>query len=161
TSPEDIDAIADLVRGALEKGPFGEEQRKRMAKDVTDLARDLKGALVEPGAALSFAFTTERGVEGYDYDFTRPGAAEARPLSLLAHGGGDPIFAAVTRVPYQPEGYQQLVKWVKVLHGHAEEFVLGQLDDNQKEAYDKAGKVVYPLLRRLDQVTGKMLLPAL
>jgi hypothetical protein len=162
TSADDLDALADLLKSFLDKAPIGDAQRKRIIKDLADLAKEMKTGLVEPGAAMSFSFRTERGQESYDYDYTRPAeTAEAKPLTLLHHLGGDPILGVVGRAAYHPDRYRSFVKWVKVVHGHLEEALLGQLEEGQKEEYQKFGKTFYPLLKRLDDITGKMFLPAL
>ena len=126
------------------------------------LGKDIKAALPEPGASLSFSFLTERGTESYDYDWTKSAfEAEPAPLTLRNHVGGTPILALIGRSKGDSALYQKGVKWLKVIHGHAADFLLPQLPEGPKEVYEQASKVVYPLLKRLDDITGKMLLPAL
>ena len=54
-----------------------------------------------------------------------------------------------------------LVKWLKVGNGYLEEFVVPNLKGEEKEKFEKFSKAMQPLLKRLDEATGKMLLPAL
>ena len=43
---------------------------------------------------MSLAFLTDRGVEGYMYDWgEQPGLDASQPLGLLEHVGGSPILA--------------------------------------------------------------------
>jgi hypothetical protein len=67
----------------------------------------------------------------------------------------------VGRSKYQPEQYEMLIKWLKVAHGYFEEYGLPRLEGGQKELYEQLSKTFFPLLRRVDETTGKMLLPAL
>lgn len=162
TSPEDIDGMADLAKGFLGNAPLSDAQRKRVARDIDGIAKDIKSILPEPGATVSFSYLTESGQEGFAYSWAKPaGKLEAAPLTLLNHVGGNPILALVGRSQLEVESYQTLVKWLKVIHGHVEEFALGQIPEEAKEAYEKFGKTFFPLLKRLDEITGKMLLPAL
>jgi hypothetical protein len=54
-----------------------------------------------------------------------------------------------------------LVKWIKVGHGYFEEYAIPLLDEETQATYQKIFKEVKPLLKRLDEITAKMLLPAL
>ncbi len=159
---KDLDGVVEAANAGLDLVPIPEGQKRRIKKDVADLAKEIKSTIGETGASLSFSFLTERGNESYAYDYCKqPLGDKPEPLTLLNHLDGDPILATVVRARFTPEQYGTLVKWIKVIHGHAEEFALAQLDDNIKEAYDKAGKEIYPLLKRFDQINAKMLLPAL
>ena len=78
-SPEDLDSFADLLKGGLEQAPVGDDQRKRINKDLTQVVKDMKAGLPEVGAMVAFSFTTERGQESYAYDYSPAGAASAGP----------------------------------------------------------------------------------
>lgn len=162
TKPEDIDALAEIGKQFLESSPLAEAQRKRAAKDIDALAKDVKSVLIEPGAIFGFSFLTDNGQESYSYNHMKvPGKVQAEPLTLLNHVGGNPIFALIGRSAYEPQRYQSCVKWIKILYSHAEEFGLSQVPEGGKEAYQQVSKLIFPLLNRLDEITGKMLLPAL
>jgi hypothetical protein len=114
------------------------------------------------GAEVSFAYLTGRGTESFLYDYTKDLELDgSKPLTLLNHLGGNPILAAVARQKTSPEAYKTLVKGMKTLYGHAEDVLLGKLEKEQREVYEKVSKEVFPLLKRLDEVTGTMFLPAL
>ena len=58
------------------------------------LAKEMTSRLSKPGAGMAFAFLSDRGQEGYDYDYGgSPGAAAAKPLAILDHLGGSPLIA--------------------------------------------------------------------
>jgi hypothetical protein len=161
-SREDIDNMAVLAGQALGAAGIPEEKRKPIEKDLTALAGDLKKNLPSAGASVAFSFLSERGYEGFDYnhgDF--PEMDASKPLTLLEHVGGDPILAVVGRSKGALESYQTMSKWLKVAFGHAEPLLVEKLDNDQKEKYEQVRKLFLPLLKQLDEVTGKMLLPAL
>jgi hypothetical protein len=161
-SAADIDSVATVAGHALDAAGIPESKRKAILKDVSDLARDLKKNLTAPGASLSFSYLSERGYEGYDYRYGEfPDLDSSKTLPLLDHVGGDPILAVVGRSKGTLEGYQTFSKWIKVAYGHAEPVVLEKLEEQQKQKYEQISKLVFPLLKRFDEITAKMLLPAL
>jgi hypothetical protein len=162
TSKQDIDNFVKTADEYLPRLDLPEEQRARIRKDLQDLARDLKPFITEPGASLAFSFLNGRGKEGYSYRYGEfPGLDGSKPLTLLEHVGGNPLCAAVSRSKSSPEGYRLLVKWIKVANRYVEDLLVPQLNAEQKEHYDVVTKIAYPLLRRVDEATGKMLLPSL
>ncbi len=162
-SKKDVDGWVEVAEDWLKNAnQLTDEQKKRIRKDLAELAKDLKANIPEAGATLSFGFLTNRGSETYSYDWgEHPLVDGSKPLAMLNHLGGSPIFAAVGRAKYQPEAYPKLVKWVKIAYSYVDDFVLPNLNDEQKEQYQKFTKVAGPLLKRLDDTTGKLLVPAL
>ena len=162
TSKDDLNGLAELANQYLPMLELTDEQQARVRKDLNELARDLKKFIPEPGAGLSFAFLTERGQESYAHDWAETiGLDSSKPLTILNHAGGSPILVTAGRSKYSPEDYRLLVKWVKVLYRYAEEFGVPQLEDAQKAQFEKLSKALIPLAEHLDDVTDKMLLPAL
>ncbi|MFL5244431.1 MAG: hypothetical protein ACJ8FY_20210 [Gemmataceae bacterium] len=162
TTKKDLDDMAEGLSSAIPSDAVPEEKRKQIKADLQDLAKDIKSLMGEPGASMSFSFLSNRGIEGYSYQGGDHKDVEAsKPLTLFDHLGGSPILAVVGRNKYQPENYQMFVKWCKKAHGYVDELVVPKLDPQQKDIYDKVTKLVNPLLGRLDQATGKMLIPAL
>jgi hypothetical protein len=162
-SPKDVDDGVKVIKeDLLKQVELTEPQRARIDQDLRQLAADLKTFISDPGPAVSFSFLTSRGQESYQYLHGRhPSVDGSKPLPLLQHVGGNPLLAVVGRSRYSPETYPLLVKWIKVANRYFEEFGVPKFDAAEKEKYEQAAKVLHPLLRRLDEVTGKMLLPAL
>ncbi|HTU19384.1 MAG TPA: hypothetical protein VMG10_15090 [Gemmataceae bacterium] len=162
TKAEDIDKLATMAEQALDAAGIPENKRKAIVKDVSGLARDLKKELTAPGASLSFSYLSKRGYEGFDYHYGEfPDRDSSKALTLLDHVGGDPILAVVGRSRGTLERYQTVSKWIKVAYGHAEPLILEKLSDQEKQKYEEATKQIFPLLKRCDAITGKMLLPSL
>ena len=162
TGKKDIDDLLALVEEMLPVAGLPEDKEKQIRKDAAALAADLKRALPEPGAMMGFTFMTPSGMEGYTYDWSEPSQLDgSKPLSLLKHVGGSPILALVGRAKTSPEGYDLLVKWVKVAYGYFEDFVKPQIGDSEREDFEKfIGKAI-PLVKRLDKANRDLLIPAL
>jgi hypothetical protein len=161
TTPKDIDNLVELAGEALGKAPVTAGQRQRMQKDLAELAKVFKAALPKPGAVVSFSFLTPRGRESYSYDWEEsPHRSAAKPLTLLSHVGGTPLFAVVGRSQFSAAHYQTLVKWIQVAYGYVEELAVPKMKPDEKKRFEAFMKEARPLFRRLDEVTAK-LLPAL
>jgi len=159
---EDIKDLLNMVNEYLPPNILPDAQKQQIRKDLGELAKDLKPLLPVPAASVDFTFLTSQGSESYAYDRSEnPTRDGSKPLTLLHHLGGNPLIASVGRSKISPDGYRLVVKWIKILNGYAEQFLVPMLDGNQKEQYQKFAKAAYPLFKRLDQVTGTMFLPAL
>jgi hypothetical protein len=161
-SAEDIDSVATVAGHALDAAGVPENKRKAILQDVANLASEMKKELPVPGGSLSFKYLSERGYEGYDYQYGKfPSLDSSKPLTLLDHVGGDPILAVVGRSKGTLESYQSFSKWAKVAYGHAESVLLDKLGEQEKQKYTEVSKIVFPLLKRFDDITATMLLPSL
>ncbi len=162
TTKKDIDGLVELANQFLPRANLTDEQQERARKDLAELAKDVKTFIPEAGASLSFSFLTDRGTESYAYDWSESKHLDgSKPLPLLEHVGGSPLLAVVGRSKYSPQNYQMLVKWLKVANRYFEEIGVPKLDADKREQYEQIAKIAHPLLKRLDEVTGQMLLPAL
>jgi hypothetical protein len=162
TKAEDIDKLSTMAEHGLEAIGISAERRKAILKDVSSLASDLKKNLTVAGASLSFSYLTQRGYEGYDYQYGEfPDRDSSQKLTLLDHIGGDPILAVVGRSKGTFQRYQTLTKWIKTVYGHAEPIIMEKLGEQEKQKYEEISKPILPLLKRLDEITAKLLLPSL
>jgi hypothetical protein len=155
-------SVVEMAKAALPQSGLPEEQQKQLLKDLDDYARTLKTEKTEAGAAASFAFLTERGYEGYAYNYGKhPEVDGSKALTLLDHLGGDPLLAAVGRGKTSIEGYEAFAKGIQILYGHADEAAKAKLTGDEKEQYLKVTADLLPLVKRLHEATAKQLLPAL
>jgi hypothetical protein len=157
-----LEGLIKVARANLPQTGFSPEQRARIRKGLAELAK-LQGMMsARAGATLSFSFLSPRGSEAYEYDYGEHPALDAsKPLTLLNHVGGSPLFALVSRSHVSTEGYHQLVQAIQMAYPYFEEFAVTKLDREAKDKYEQIRKVALPLLQRLDDVTGTMLVPAL
>jgi hypothetical protein len=160
----DYKDITTKLGELLKAADLPEASVKKIRADLDSMSDGLAKIVPEAGASVSFSFMTPRGTEAYDYDYTNfpsYGLDSSKPLSLLEHAGGQPIFFYAARSKSDPDAYKSFSKRIPVIYEHVEEAVLTKLDDDQKELYKTIKGKVVPLLQRLDRITGDLLLPAL
>jgi hypothetical protein len=161
TNPSDIDGMLEMARRFLPDS-LTDQQKAQIRKDLADLGKDIKTFLPQPGPVLSFSFLTGHGYESYTYDWGKYARRDgSKPLTLLRHAGGNPLLVTVERSKVSGQQYRMMVKWIKVGYRYFEEYGVPHLGEGVQEKYQEAAKAFKPLLKRLDQVTSKMLLPAL
>ncbi len=85
----------------------------------------------------------------------------SKPLDLLRHVGGNPIFGFVSRNKVEMADYDMMVKWVKTGYGYFHEFALPVMPDNMRETAEKFLAAAIPLFDRLDRANRQMLIPSL
>ncbi len=109
-----LDQTIDLARAALARADLTEAQRKDLLKMLTDLRAGVANVEADAGAEMDFSFLTDRGYEGYGYDYGKHGGVDAsKPLTLLNHLGGSPLLAVVGRVKVSPADYEKLARAVE------------------------------------------------
>jgi len=159
---KDLENYMGLATAWLPKSGLSEKQQARMKKDLADLVKDMQGYIPEVGAVVSYGFLSKRGTESYRYDWSQNIMSDgSKPLTILNHVGGSPLMFVAGRSKYDPGEYPKLVKWIKLGHSWAEEIALEKATKEQKDEYQKAMKAMGPLFKRLDETTGKLLVPAL
>jgi hypothetical protein len=162
TTGKDVEGFAGMAKTLLDKADLTKEQRDKIRKQLDDLAHDIASAVPRQGATLAFSFLSERGSESYAYDWSEHFETDSsKPLTLLDHVGGSPLFAFVTRGRYSPEQYQKMVEWIKRGYHTFAEVALPKLDEAQREKAEQFSKALLPFFDRLGTVTGDLLLPAL
>ena len=150
------------VDAGLRASKLPPSDQEQICKDAAALTADLKSMLPQPGATMGFNFLTERGLEGYQYSWGDHHVLDgSKPLPLLEHLGGNPIFAAVNRTKVSVKNYDLLVKWVKVGYGYVEKYAVPKLSPNERSEFETFVGLALPLVKRADQTTREMLLPAL
>jgi len=146
-----VKQILKAVDQILPKVDLPADKKAQIRKDMADLTKDLKRLSPAPGAMMSFAFLTDRGMEGYSYAWgDHPQVDSSKALSLLEHVGGKPILAAVGRGRGSLEQYETFVKWAKIAYGYFQEFGVPQIPPSDREKYEKAVELFTPLVKRLD-----------
>lgn len=159
----DIDHMVEQVGGILDIAGVDDDKLKdRIASDIEKLGDDIKTAIPKPGAMMGFAFMVDSGFEGYSYNWTENKALDAsQPLPLANHLGGNPVLAIVSRAKYDPQGYETLVKWLKVGFGYWEEFAVPQMPADEQQKVTEGWKLLQPLVAKADKVTRDSLIPSL
>jgi hypothetical protein len=161
-SKRDLEGYLQLANAWLPKADLTADQKARLKKDLAEVVKELQAYIPDAGAVLSFGFLTARGMESYAYDWSQNLVTDgSKPLTLLNHVGGDPVLAVVTRGKSQPDAYPKMVKLLTLVYGWGEEVLLPKATPEQKQQYAQVKKIFMPLLKKVDDVTGKQLVPAL
>ncbi len=158
----DYTQLAEALKEALQKvDQVKEDRKKAIGKDLDALVADFKKLTPNYGARMAFSFMTETGYEGYSYDYTKYTHLGDTKLTLHNHFGGDPIFAAAVAFSVDGSAYKTTVKWLKIIHGHAEAVFLEMAPEEAKEPYEKFTKAVFPVLKKIDENTTKKFFPSI
>lgn len=161
TSKEDLEKLRKRLADIVDKVVSAEDIRKQLQVDLKECFKDIGGFFGTPGAALQFSFLNGHGTEGFSYDWsTHRNAESSRPLTLLDHVGGNPLCAVVEQHRPSGEGYQMLVKWLKLGSRYFDDLVVPKMDPDEKDRYEKMTKWAFPLLKRFDETTRNLLLPS-
>lgn len=159
---ENFDNVMKMADKLLPLAKLTNEQNERIRKDLKSLADDLKSLTPEPGALAGFGFLTDRGIENYTYAWGDHDRVDgSKPLSLLQHVGGNPIFAVVSRAHVSAEQYDGAIKWVKTAYAYVEELALPKVPEGEREKVKKFLAAAGPSLVRLDNANRTLLIPAL
>jgi hypothetical protein len=159
---KDIDDMVGIFKELMPSSGLPDEMIIRITKDVTALAKDIKGLMPEQGAMMAFSFLSDRGIETYQYAWgEHPNLDGSKPLGLLQHVGGAPLLAAVNRTKVSISDYDLMVKWFNVGYGYFEEFGLPNIPETERKKAEGFLKEVKPLAKRFDKATREMLYPAL
>ncbi len=159
---DQIDDLVELLDKVLPAAHLSDEQNERIQKDVESFADDLKAMLPESGAAMSVSFLTDRGLEGYQYDWGDHDRIDgSKSLGLLEHVGGNPLLAALARAKVRIDDYDLMAKWIGTAYGYVDDLVLPNMPESEREKARKFLTAAVPLLKRLDKANREMLIPAL
>ncbi len=158
---EDYNAMKEQVKSLLDKSDLTDKQKQAIIKDANEQIEAMKKLIPEPGARLSYAFLTDKGQEAYELDYGKfPGQTRPKALTLLNHLGGSPLLAGVAYSDTGMDNYRQTAKLVEMIWGHLDEVLQSRLPAEAKDKYTQVVKSVVPLIKRLDNITRTMLLPA-
>ena len=155
-----IDDLLKIVNENLPRTDLSDAQKAEIRKDTADLTKDIKTLAPKPGAMMGFGFITDRGIEGYSYQWGKYPGVEAKPLGLSKHVGGRPILAIVGPCCVSIQGYDLVVKWVKMAHRYFETYGVSQMDSDEQEQYKRAMDLFRPIIARFDDVNRTSLIPA-
>ena len=161
-SQGDLESMGKSLKEILAKAPqINAERKKAIEKDLDAMIAEAKKYTPTYGAALSYAYMTPTGYEGYSYDYGNQDRLKGVACKLQEHFGGSPLFATAFACKPTGEYYAQMVKWLKIIYGHAEAAVMDVAPQEGKDAYQQFSKVLFPILQRFDEITRKQLLPSI
>jgi hypothetical protein len=155
-----VENIAGAAEQALELAKVSEEQRKQLLDDIRSL--NLARYMPQPGETSSVAFWTDRGYEMFQYsDGKRPVMDSSKPLTILSHVGGSPLFVLASRSKQNIHDYENAIEWLKKTAAHVETIAEEKSEPEAWTKYQEIRKKAIVLLERLDKANREHLYPAL
>jgi hypothetical protein len=156
-----VEAWKGMACAAAAEEDLDKELLDRILADADEAGEDLKGMIPEAGAALEVSFLTDRGLEGYVYHWADSVCMDgSKPLTLLEHVGGSPLFFAVGRSHWMAENYGTIAKWVGRGIEYGDVVAEMEMDEAELAKYHQVKDAFMPLLGRLDRANRELLLPA-
>ncbi len=164
-SSQTINSYLETLRSMLASelgGELSEDLKTRLNNDITEIGKFAQAHQPTFGAMVDFRFMTAKGHTRFTQSWSRdPLLDGTQPLSVLEHVGGKPLILAASRQQTHPEDYEALVKALVKIDGYVTELYIPTLDEDEKIIYDEARKELLPLIQKLHEAVGKLLIPAL
>ena len=156
-----IEGLFDAVRSGSTRMHVSKEVQAGIDRHLDDLKKALIAARGN-GAACGVTFLTPQGTESYDYDWSTNSPLDgSKPLDLLAHVGGSPLVAIVSRSKNWAERYRQAVATAAAVQEGFEALALPQMSPDCAARIPRFHGVRQAADGRLDTATTALLLPGL
>jgi len=154
----DVEDLRTTAEGLLEQAELTAKEKRKIRKDVEQLAKDLRTLIPQQGAATEIGLLTPQGYEVYRYDWNGSSLWDgSAPLTLLEHVGGKPLCALAGREKISIADYEKLAKWAPVLMGYLEKYGPAGLEEDEGEKLLKFVKQIRPLGKRFDAANRNLL----
>ena len=161
-SAADLEQLAALADTVADSAGLPDGAAKEAREMLGKMAAGYKRRLPIPGPALGYSFLTDKGYEGYSWDWTRNGVLDSsKPLDLLGHTGGSPLLSIVTRAKTPPDQFDDFVDWGRMALAFFRKNILIKADEDDRERFEQAGRQLEPLADRLMTTLQTKILPAL
>ena len=152
--------LAVMGQGFLEMANITEEDRERIASDMDELADDIITLLPKMGHLGSVTYLTERGYEGYAYNWAeQPAWDGTQRLSLLDYVGGNPAAFFASRGKSSPESYDKFTDWCSRIAKDIETIAVSEADPDDWAEYVEAKQMIMPFIKRIDAANRDHLVP--
>ena len=161
-SAADLEQLAALADTVADSAGLPDGAAREAREMLGKMAAGYKRRLPIPGPALGYSFLTDKGYEGYSWDWTRNGVLDSsKPLDLLGHTGGSPLLSIVTRAKTPPDQFDDFVDWGRMALAFFRKNILIKADEDDRERFEQAGRQLEPLADRLMTTLQTKILPAL
>ena len=98
-----------IAKSTRDDSRLSDETRTKLADALTALKGDLQRNQPAARAMIGFTYLTADGYEGFDYNSVTLDAKDQRPLNVLDHVGGVPLFVRAGRSGISVESYNAWV----------------------------------------------------
>ena len=160
-SAADIEQLATLSDELADSAELPAGAAKEAREMLEKMAAGYKRRLPTPGPALGYSFLTDKGYEGYAWDWSRNGVLDgSKPLDLLGHTGGSPLLSVVTRAKTPPDQFDDFVNWASMAWAFFGKNFLVKAEADDRERFEEGSKQLAPLAERFVTTLRTKLLPA-
>jgi hypothetical protein len=157
-----LNQLYTLLETFVDQTDLDEEKTEKIMGDAQMLVEEIKGLIPQPGAETAFSFLTDQGMETYDYKWGEYSKIDGtKPLGLLDHVGGNPLFGFVNRSKASVKDFEQAKKWLRIGWKYFNEFAVPTMAEEEQNKFKAYAKDMMPLLERLDRATCDLMIPAL
>ncbi|MFM8733669.1 MAG: hypothetical protein ACKOC8_00510 [Pirellulales bacterium] len=161
SSRSDVESLAGLVDDA-DDGALSAKAREDIRGLVKRAADEYEKRLPDVGPWTAFSMLTDRGYEGYVWDWTRNRQFDgSKRLDLLEHAGGAPLAVAVSRLKSDPAALDAVIDLAGRAWKLFQEHGLARLDEDERDAFDAFDEHITPLGPRLASIVTTKLAPAI
>lgn len=161
-SAADLEQLAEMADTLADAADLPEGAAREAREILRTMAAGYERRLPVPGPALSYAFLTGSGYEGFAWDWSKGGVLDgSKPLDLLANTGVSPLASVVLRGKPQPEQFEDFVSWGGKAWGFAKKYLLPKADEDARERVEETERQFAPLIERLVGTLRSKFLPAL
>jgi hypothetical protein len=134
---------------------------QKLSADIKDFIDYTAKITPKPSEIVSIDLDN-RGMESYSYSKAiSPKTDYARPLSVLAHMGGNPFIGVAGSSQSSKEDYEHLRNFCKKVYGYVNEFALPKMDKDTREKFKKYETIALPIVTEIDEITAKKFLPSI
>ena len=161
-SAADLQQLAEMADTLADAADLPDGAAREAREILRSVAAGYERRLPVPGPALSYAFLTGSGYEGYAWDWSKNGVLDgSKPLDLLSNTGGSPLASLVLRGKPQPEQFEDFVAWGGMAWGFARKYLLPKADEDARERVEETERQFAPLVARAVDTLRTKFLPAL
>jgi len=161
-STDDIDQLAKLADTLADSADLPEGAAREARAMLERISAGYKRRLPEPGPALGYSFLTDKGYEGFTWDWSKNGVLDgSKRLDLLEHTGGAPLASLVMRTTPHPDQFDDFVSWGKMGWDFALKYLLPKADEDARERFEETQRQFAPLAERLVTVLREKFIPSL
>jgi hypothetical protein len=157
-----LNQLYTLLETFVNQTDMDAEKTEKIMGDAQMFVEDIKGIIPEPGAETAFSFLADKGMETYDYKWGEHAKIDgSKPLGLLEHVGGNPLFGIVSRSKTSVKDFEQAKKWLGIGWKYFNEYAVPTMREEERTKFKAYAKDMMPLLERLDRATCDLMIPAL
>lgn len=157
-----FDYLRSMARTMLQAAEVPPEIDEELQADLKGLVDRVQAFVEYPQAITSFAFQSPRGYEGYSYQFGMGRLLDgSRPLSILEHAGGEPIFVAAGRSKQMGPALVMARDFYARYFYYLDKILALKVPEQDKEKYLRGREALLPVLKRLDEAFTKSFVPGI